>query len=184
MKFYTQVLIQRIAIILLSLSLFAPAIITISCLKYQKTKVRKQVKRMLMKEANPHELVEFTFHLKDTSTLLRWEHSKEFEYNQQMYDIVERTYVGDSVTYLCWWDHAETALNKELAAIVFNMLSQNPVKSKAQDKWLFFYKSLFCPSNVYVLAKQFELKSESPFRYLHFLSGIKLKPPFPPPDVC
>jgi hypothetical protein len=137
-----------------------------------------------MKEADPHELLEFTFHLKDTSTLLRWEHSKEFEYDQQMYDIVERSYLGDSVTYLCWWDHAETALNKELAATVFNMLKQNPIKSKAQDKWLTFYKSLFCSSRELALTKDFESISNDQFRYINIFSGIKLKPPFPPPDAC
>jgi hypothetical protein len=135
-----------------------------------------------MKEADPHELVEFTFHLKDTSTLLRWEHSKEFEYDQQMYDIVERSYLGDSVTYLCWWDHAETALNKELAATVFNMLKQNPIKSKAQDKWLTFYKSLFCPAHEYALIKQFDISSDNQFSYLRHYSGITPKPPSPPPD--
>jgi hypothetical protein len=135
-----------------------------------------------MEGASQHELVAFTFHLKDTSTLLKWEHSKEFEYKQQMYDIVERTYLEDSVTYLCWWDHAETALNKELAATVFNMLNQNPLKSRAQDKWLTFYKSLFCPTNEYASFKQFDISSDSPFTYLRYYSGIIPKPPSPPPD--
>lgn len=136
-----------------------------------------------MEGVDPHELVHFTFHLKDTATLLRWEHHKEFEYLEQMYDIVERTYFEDSVTYLCWWDHAETSLNKELSATVFNLLKQNPGKSKAQDKFVSFYKSLFCTEEPSFAQVQFSNITESQFRYVSLFSRTSLQPPFPPPDL-
>lgn len=136
-----------------------------------------------MEGVDPYELVHFTFHVKDTATLLRWEHHKEFEFQEQMYDIVKRTYFEDSVTYLCWWDHAETALNKELSETVFNLLKKNPFKSKTQDKFVTFYKSLYCTEEPTFDHVQISDISESQFRYVSLFSGVSTQPPFPPPDI-
>lgn len=57
---------------------------------------------------------------------------EEFEFNNQMYDIVDKVISKDSVQYWCWWDFKETKLNKQLDELlvgVFNMIL-NPKKSK------------------------------------------------------
>ena len=50
------------------------------------------------------ELVLFKFSKEETTTKLNWKHAKEFEFNQQMYDVVEKQVSKDSIHYWCWWD--------------------------------------------------------------------------------
>ena len=58
------------------------------------------------------ELVHFQFDMNDAAfQKLEWEHSREFEYNHKMYDIVKADTVGNLVTYICFPDKQETALN-------------------------------------------------------------------------
>ena len=69
-------------------------------------------KRKLKEGISENELVKLTFSKKEIPTLLKWENDKEFEYNGQMYDVVEVADIGDSLQYTCWWDKAETATKK------------------------------------------------------------------------
>ena len=64
------------------------------------------------------ELVLLQFSKTDTKTLLQWEHDTEFEFQGQMFDVMEVSEKGDSVTYVCWPDKEETHLNQQLAQLV------------------------------------------------------------------
>ena len=76
-------------------------------------------------------------------TELHWEHSREFEYQGQMYDVVEQFAVNDIIYYRCWWDHAETALNKKLERLVASALEQDPQHRETERQLVYFFKTLY-----------------------------------------
>ncbi len=104
--------------LLLLLSLFTPFSATYLWLHIQKVLVKKKVKAELIAGIDKSELAHFTFSQSQLKTDLRWEHDREFEYNGEMYDIVETEMLGDSIHYICWHDKAETQLNRRLQTLI------------------------------------------------------------------
>ncbi len=95
-------------------------------LQIKKATVRKEVRRHILSGIGQDGLVLLEFSKPETESLLRWEHSREFEYNGQMYDIVESWTVGDRVYYRCWWDRAETRLNNLLRELAVRSYGDAP----------------------------------------------------------
>lgn len=134
---------KHITSILLLLTLLSPVIVTYSWMHARKTVIRKQVKRKIIAGLDTSELVLLTFTQSDLDTKLRWVHSKEFEYNTQMYDIVTHIEHGDSISFYCWWDKDETELNKQLVTLAHIAFGNDPVKQQKESKLLNFYRSLY-----------------------------------------
>ncbi|HMR42371.1 MAG TPA: hypothetical protein PKC40_00990, partial [Saprospiraceae bacterium] len=105
------------ACILLLFVFVTPAFLTFGWLQYQRILVKKQVKRHIMAGLDREDLILLKFTAAEAQAKLRWEHAREFEYEGQMFDVVEREIRGDTSFYWCWWDSEETALNKELSAL-------------------------------------------------------------------
>ncbi len=89
------------------------------------------------------ELVLLKFSRAAAQTQLRWEHAKEFELEGQMYDVVETELKGDTLYYICWWDHEETKLNKQLKNLVAGVLGNDAERRETQKRLLHFYESLY-----------------------------------------
>ncbi len=122
----------------LLLVLLAPLAGTYTWLHYRKAAVRKQVKRELKKHIPKEDLIFFKFSKKDSQEKLQWKHSKEFEYQGEMYDVVQKAESGDSITYECWWDHEETRLNMQLAQLVRTAFQSDPISQRQQNRLLFY----------------------------------------------
>lgn len=101
--------------------------------KVQKKIVKREVKHRMIDGIDSTELTELRFSKSQTITQLRWEHAKEFEYRGEMYDVVKKTETADSVVYVCWWDHAETCLNKKLNTLVTLAIKNKP-ESKSRNE--------------------------------------------------
>ncbi len=100
---------------LLAVLFLADPIVGVSAWIYaRKAAVRHEVRRHIISRTERTGLVLLEFSKAETESLLRWEHSREFEFSGQMYDIVESWTEGDRIYYRCWWDRAETRLNKIL----------------------------------------------------------------------
>lgn len=112
-------------------------------LHYQKSVVRKQVKRQFLAGMNEEELVLLTFRASNLQAELRWEHSREFEYQGQMYDVVKSELKGDSMYFHCWPDHAESRLNQQIKDLVANVLNKHPQQQEHQKQLTHFFKSLY-----------------------------------------
>lgn len=67
---------------------------------------------MIISKIDLKDLVLLKFTFNETQSLLKWEHSKEFEFNGIMYDIIRSESKNDSIFYWCWEDREETELNK------------------------------------------------------------------------
>lgn len=89
------------------------------------------------------ELVFFEFSTPEIDTKLHWEHAKEFQYNNQMYDVVEKKRVNGKTQLWCWLDSQETILNQKLQKL-FTAVFSHDTKSKDKEcKVISFYKTLY-----------------------------------------
>ena len=129
--------------ILLFFCLLAPPVLIATIIHQEKRVVRKSVKKRLIAGIAREELVLLKFSSRQKETLLNWEHSREFEYNGQMYDVVEAVQHGDTTSYWCWPDDAETELNRQLEGLMVQNWGQHPEKNKHQKRWLDFFNDLF-----------------------------------------
>ena len=136
----------RLISFLLLFSLVAPFAVTQSWLQLQKRSIKKEVKKEMIAGINKSELVFFHFSNKEATSKLRWEHDSEFEYNNQMYDVVEKIIVNDSTQLWCWWDHKETILNKKLQQLTLTAF-ENDAKSREKYHELYkFYQLVYIKS--------------------------------------
>jgi hypothetical protein len=150
-------------------------------LQYQKKLIKKEVKRNMMDGLDKNELVVLTFALAEAKSQLKWEHSKEFEYKGQMYDIVETIFSGDSVTYLCWWDNEETQLNKQLSKLVSESLGNNPQNKENKKRLLSFFKSIYTPLPSFSLNTLYQSVNKPPLTTYSFFYSLDGKSPLHPP---
>jgi len=129
-------------------------------------------------------LVKFTFSISDSREKLKWEHSKEFEYHGEMYDVVEQEKKGDSVTYWLWWDRKETALNQKLYALLAGFMKQDSQRKNQKQTLIDFAKKLFASEiPLHELNPEFKTTEKSIFRYCISSLIINTLPPTPPPKL-
>ncbi|NLJ08570.1 MAG: hypothetical protein GX437_12990 [Sphingobacteriales bacterium] len=169
--------------ILLIFSFVAPVFTTYFVLKYQQKQIKREIKWRMIAGIDKKELVLLKFTKEEKKTLLRWEHSKEFEYKGEMYDVVDSKTIGDTTYYWLWWDNEETRLNKELKKLVFFTLGNNQKNQENKNHLYKFYKSLYVTEG-----KNKEIiltKEEKVLFYFcqRIYQSISLSPPDPPPRL-
>ncbi len=131
------------------------------------------------------ELVELKFSNEQLETEVQWEHSKEFEYRGQMYDVVSRNIVGDSTQFFCWWDYEETELNKKLTSLVQLAMGQRQNnKSSNQQNQLRLFMSILFYSNPFEW-KAFFTGTENikTLSINYFWKDVNTSEPSPPPEI-
>lgn len=174
---------RKVAGISLFFCLVAPLMATFTYLHYQKSLVRKEVLFRMIASMGKDELVFLKITEKESQTELRWEHPKEFEYKGQMYDIVEKKIIGDTVYYWCWWDHEETKLNKQLDKLVAYALKNDPNRRENQKRLVHFFKSLYWEQ--FPDWHAFPSQSEQMITtYGFYYLTISYPPPVPPPEIA
>ena len=112
---------------------------------------------------------------------LRWEHSKEFEYQGKMYDIKEVEMLGDSIFYWCYCDVEETELNKQLVALVTLASGNDPVTRMNQERLVHFFKADYFVQKPLELLSAIELQKDTEFFQTDFYRSIVSPPLVPPP---
>lgn len=182
-RFLLSSLKPILTIVILSCVLFDPVVGTHTWLQYKKTKVKQEVWEQIDAGIDQSELVLLKFSKKETKTKLRWEHEREFEYNNRMYDVVKTKTIGNMVYYWCWYDHIETMLNRQMEELASQALGPG---SKNKKEWAMLAsnsRSLYCPFSIYL---DLDISRESVYKpsvsSLDFYSQISKKPPTPPPQ--
>lgn len=156
--------------------------VTYVYLSHQKKQLKREVKWEIIDGIDKSELVMIHLSKVEAKERLEWEHSKEFEFQEEMYDVVEYEETADSVKYWCWWDHEETALNKNLTEVVNNLLGNHPDKKEKEQKLISFYQTLFSEKSFQWKALKFTQIS-NPITDYRFISKIHINPiPTPPPQ--
>ncbi len=165
------------------LVLFMPLATTHVRLSHQRHIVRKEIKRKIIKGIDKDKLVKLSFTAADAKTKLIWEHSREFEYNGEMYDVVEKSVSGDTTHYWCWWDNEETLLNRQLASLVNDYLRHDTKTANGRKslqaflKQLYFTETLTCDfANPYI-------KTGTCFNKTVLYYSYTSPPPAPPPEI-
>ncbi len=172
---------QHISILLI-LILVIPTIGMFAWLQAQKHAVRKEVKHQLIAQTDRSELVLLKFHPNEMDEKLEWEHSREFEFDDEMYDVVEREVRGDTTYFYCWWDHEETALNRQLNELLTLALGQNKDHHQNKQQLQQFFLSLYCSENevdVPIDEVETDLSAKREFHW----KSRSTKPLVPPPDL-
>ncbi len=127
------------------------------------------------------ELVLLKFTHNQTKTLLKWKHAREFEFNGEMYDIVEMKTEGDTLFYYCWWDHEETTLNMKLNKLVAHAAGKNSqTRDKVNHLWQFF-KSLYFTEDQVKPDYSVAIGTDKRFLYVFVVKSTGKSPPAPPP---
>lgn len=171
--------------ILLLLCLWAPFVGTYSRLKFEKKQVKREIKKKIIAGLDKSELVLVKVSEQESKTALNWHHSREFEYKGQMYDVVEVRQIGDSIHYLCWWDKAETQLNRQLNQLVAKALGNNPQHKETQNRLIRFVQHLYyCPAPKWQLKSPPEDLCGRKAFWANTLPLISFtsSPPTPPPE--
>jgi len=174
--------LKKITSILLLLCLTLPFAGTVSWLNYQKKKVKRQIKHEIIAGIDKSELIQFTFTKTQVEEELNWKHSKEFEYKNSMYDIVEADTVSNTITYWCWWDYKETKLNKQLSKLLAQFLGNDTQNKETKTHFAQFLQSLFhTPLDEWKTnIKPTRTKHKS--NYLIAYTSLHFPPTTPPPN--
>lgn len=173
---------KRLTALLLFFAILLPFAVTFCILQHEKKQLKRSVKHQIINEIEMNELVYLQFSKNEVDQKLDWEHSKEFEYQGEMYDVVKTVETVDSIAYYCWWDNKETALNKKLAETLSGLLPLNTEKNKSQKLLSNFSKSLFCNSILTLQLDKFTyLKTNQHIKYtfskLDYFTGVATPPP-------
>jgi len=131
--------VKRIIALLLFCSLAFPFMGTYGWLLLSKHLLKREIRQQILSGMAREHLVLLSFSSSDASRELRWEHSGEFAWQGNMYDIVEQTITEDSCIFLCYPDHRESALNREIASLVETCLGHSPIQKENQqqlNRWL------------------------------------------------
>jgi len=175
-------MIARIVIILLSGQLlFDPSLVCFFWLQHQKNLVKKDVARQINEGMAKEELTRLQFTLDEVQTKVIWRSKQEFEYNHQLYDIVETMVEGDTVFYWCWPDQDETKLEKGIQQVIAQALGRKEKGLVNLDLLISFFRprvflsalSLNLPEPYFLACLWPSLSSK--------LSSFNLQPPSPPP---
>jgi hypothetical protein len=173
--------LRRIITIGLLCCLFAPITGTYLYLKHEKKLIKREIKAHLLTGIDKKECIQLTFKLSDSQSKLRWEHAKEFEWNGQMFDVLHKKVIGDSIQYTCWWDNKEGQLNKKLTELVSNFIG-NHAQNKENNKRLYHYfKSLYCERIVTNFNLSFKLVKIQYHENQVLVKSMGNKPNIPPP---
>lgn len=174
---------RKVAGISLLICLLSPIATTYLFFQFQKQQVKKEVKWQMIAGIDKDELVLLKFSKAQSLSELKWEHSKEFEYNGEMYDVVKKKIIGDSISYWCWWDHKETKLNKQLDTLLAKALDNNPQRNEKQNQLVYFFKNLFYENHTYELqiAPKLDIRQ---FYYSEIFTSRYYSPTAPPPRTC
>ncbi len=175
----------QITSILFLFVIIAPALTTFFWMHYQREIVKHAVELKLMSGVDKNELVLLKFTKDESRKKLRWEHSKEFEYNLLMYDVVKTQTIGDSIYYLCWPDIKETQLENKFSGLVNEALGSTPFQTETQEHFISYFQTLYCMHNVPWQLSAIETgNNKPPVTKFNFFSSFLFPPFTPPPELA
>lgn len=161
-----------------------PAIALYSWFQMEQSTIKRTVKWKIAAGIDKSELVTIKLSKADAEKELKWKHAKEFQFQGEMYDIVERETEGDTLTFYCWWDFEETKLNKKVWALTHRIFNQSQEKQEKEQQLLKVFKSLYFQDLGLVNFNEIEQHSTKKFFYHAFLVNRYTKPNTPPPKYC
>lgn len=151
-------------------------------LRYRQAAIRSEIKKAIKEGVPENQLVSFRFHKQEENWInLIWtKPKKEFRFNNQMYDVVERREEKDSIYFKCIHDVKESGLFQQIDKMT------NKQTSKEKSIVIYWSKQVYSPQNG--IANYIQKPDESltkmkyPYQGIRF-NSLSLSPPLPPPKV-
>ncbi|MDH4473020.1 MAG: hypothetical protein QE487_10475 [Fluviicola sp.] len=175
---------QRLVGIFLLICFTVPVASSYLWLRYERKLVRREVKAALLKGMDQKNLVLLAFTEAEDKALLQWEHSGEFTFHSQKYDIVSQKKVGEQMHYWCWKDTKESALDSKLTELTRQAWGNNPQKDKQHKIASETVKST--PEKrvaIPLFVGEFERTNRAFFDYVEITTSATLIAASPPPEV-
>lgn len=161
--------------------LLGPGLVCYYWFQFQRKQIRREVKHQIIAGIDRSELVLLKF-TNQQAEQLNWKHSKEFEFEHHMYDIVEKTQQGDTAYYWCWPDHEETKLNKKLHKLLAHALRGNQRRRRDQELFASYFKSIFHSNSTPPKFHLFNDFASYSNMEANMHSRLASPPPSPPPE--
>ncbi len=130
------------AILFIGVILF-PIIVSYTAFHFHRCSIQKKVKLFLAQTNDKDHFLLLKFSKSELKTKLKWEHTDEFEYKGEMYDVIQSFDSGDTVLYWVWCDNKETELKKQYYWLLSDMLFNNSQQKENSKKLMDFLKILF-----------------------------------------
>lgn len=176
----SRIILKKYISIILLLTLIAPFLIGLRTYHVQIKKIKKSIKKSITEQIDKSSLVRLAFY-KNEITSLNWKHSKEFEHQSEMYDIVHKEIKSDSIIYWCWLDNEEAYLEKSLNILIAKTIGKDDASNRTKDFVKQIIKKIYIQKETYFTPN----KSESANNYLCFdddkLITIPQEITIPPP---
>jgi len=151
-------------------------------LKMERKAIQKAIKHKIIDGIDREELVLLVFQKNEINQQVKWNHSKEFQFKGEMFDVIEKEFANDSVYYWVWWDKEETALNQKVASLVRQNFAQNPYQNNKNQVITHFFKTLYFTSTPIKHKANFSKKIIHHTVYSQDFSFWQQSPPTPPPQ--
>ncbi|MGM0944376.1 MAG: hypothetical protein ACQEW9_04270 [Bacteroidota bacterium] len=169
---------RKILGIVFLLALTAPLLLMFLVLKSQLLEVRQSVEEKFERGFEKDRILTFEFTPAEIKEKLRWEHDREFEYEGQMYDVLDRSEIDDLIYLTVYADHEETELKLKLAKLLEGDLEQNKEKNSRRSD--FHYTLFQSNSQSWVLNPTFQHLGE-PIALPEDFFDLPMKSPTSPP---
>ncbi len=147
---------------------------------HQKHIIRKVVKNKIISGLKKSDLFHFRFTPEEMEAKINWKHSKEFEYDGKMFDVVYSEKHQDSVLFWCWPDKQETRLNKIHERLFLEALGVDPI-TKSNSKKIINFKRTLIIGEVFTWACVYNYRVISFIRILRNYRFYLSEPLSPPP---
>lgn len=162
--------------------LFVPLVLTGTWMQVRLRISRHHAKSEIKAGLSEDEKVRLTFSLDEIYTVLNWEHSREFEYKGEMYDILEQDTLGDSILYVCFHDVDETFSKKMIKWMAEKQRKGDNPNALPDFKWNSFFANLIYESDRSSDAELLYARSTKVnANYQRNILEYSITPPSPPP---
>jgi hypothetical protein len=151
-------------------------------MKLQTAQIRHDVRERMLSGIEDEALVVLKFSSADLDKL-SWHRDDEFEFQGEMYDVVERRMDGDTFVLACWPDHAESRLHRQMEELIASATQDDPLRRTVLQHVFDFLKTI-CPGHVitpYINVLWYQMNGVSSNFIPHMLPMVA--PPEPPPDI-
>lgn len=160
----------------------APFGATYLWMRYNEALLKNEVKRQIISGLSRDKLTLLKFTKEESLTRLNWQHSNEFEFNNQMFDVVETETCGDVIIYWCWSDKKETDFNIKMNKLLAKAIGNDQQNKEKQQRLNNFFKSLYFSHNQILLVAEVHDNLEiSAFSFIYH--SVNFPPPVPPPEI-
>lgn len=134
---------QLLIAIFLCVSIAGPMSLGMAAFELRFWELRENFSERYTQSENKERVQTLIFSKSEISQVLKWEHDREFEYQGQMYDVLEVHDKGEQVEYLVWHDEEESELKeKERKYEDFDHEAPERAQSKSSFHLTFFFQEI------------------------------------------